>query len=62
MGQIQKKYLTDSFCGTNTEEIFKCLSAVDKKAVGFDAIFLKLVKMAASVFCQPLSNAINCNK
>lgn len=55
-------HLTDSFCGTNTEEIFTCLNVVDKKAVGFDAIFLKLVKMAASVFCQPLSNAINCNK
>ena len=41
--QIQKKYL----------------SAFDmKKAVGFDMIPPKLVKITASVLCQPLSNAI----
>ena len=47
-------------CGTNPEEIFELLSALDiKKAVGFDMIPLKLVKIAASVLCQPLSIAIN---
>ena len=30
-----------------------------KKAVGFDMILPKLVKMAASALCQPLSNGIN---
>ena len=45
-------------CKTSPEEIFKLLSAFDlKKAVGFDMIPSKLVKMTASVFCQPLSNA-----
>ena len=45
---------------TNPEEIFELLSVLDiKKAVGFEMIPTKLVKMAASVLCQPLSNAIN---
>ena len=36
------------------------MSALDiKRAVGFDMILPKLVKIAASVLCQPLSNAIN---
>ena len=30
-----------------------------KKAVGFDMIPPRLVKIAASVLCQPLSNVIN---
>ena len=43
-------------CGTNPEEIFELLSSLDiKKAVGFDMIPPKLVKIAASVMCQPLS-------
>ena len=44
----------------NPKEIFELLSALDiKKADGFDMIPPKLVKIAGSVLCQPLSNAIN---
>ena len=58
--QIPSITSSNSFCGTNAEEIFKLLSALDtKKAVDFDIIPPKHVKMAASVSCQPLSNAIN---
>ena len=47
-------------CRTNPEEIFELLSALDiKKTVGFEVIPPKLVKIAASVLCQPLPNAIN---
>ena len=36
------------------------MSALDiKKTVGFDTIPPKLVKIAANVLCQPLSNAVN---
>ena len=46
--------------GTNPEEIFELLSALDiKKTVGFDTTLPKLVKIAANVLCQPLSNAVN---
>ena len=49
-----------NFCGTNPEEIFKLLSISDtKKIVGFYMIPPKLVKMAASVLCQPSSNSVN---
>ena len=47
-------------CGTNPEEIFELLSALDiKKAFGFDMIPPQLVKITGNVLCQPLSNAIN---
>ena len=46
--------------GTNPEEIFEFLSALDiKKAAGFDTTPPKLIKIAANVLCQPLSNAVN---
>ena len=58
--QIPSITSSSNVCETNPEEIFELLSAVDtKKALGFDMIPPKLVKMAASVLCQPLSNAIN---
>ena len=58
--QISSITSSSNACGTNPEEIFELLSALDiKKAVGFDMIPLKLVKIAASVLCQPLSIAIN---
>ena len=60
--QIPSITSSSNVCETNPEEIFELLSAVDtKKALGFDMIPPKLVKMAASVLCQPLSNAINNN-
>ena len=41
--------------GTNPDEIFELPSALDiKKAVGFHTIPPKLVKITASVLCQPL--------
>ena len=47
-------------CGTNPEKITELLSGLDiEKAVGFDMTSPKFVKIAASVLCQPLSNAIN---
>ena len=47
-------------CGTNPEKITELLSGLDiEKAVGFDMTLPKFVKIAASVLCQPLSNAIN---
>ena len=47
-------------CGTNPEKITELLSGLDiEKAIGFDMTLPKFVKIAASVLCQPLSNAIN---
>ena len=59
--QISSITSSSNACGTNPEKkIFELLSALDiKKAVGVDMIPPKLVKMAASVLCQPLSNVIN---
>ena len=49
-------------CKTSPEKIFELLSALDiKKAVGFDMIPLKLVKMAGNVLCKPLLTVINSN-
>ena len=54
--QISSITSSSNACGTNPEEIFELLSSLDiKKAVGFDMIPPKLVKIAASVMCQPLS-------
>ena len=58
--QISSITYYSNACRTNTEETFELLSALDiKKTVGFDTIPPKLVKIAASVLCQPFSNAIN---
>ena len=54
--QISLSTSSSNACGTNPEEIYELLSALDiKKAVAFDMIPPKL----ASVLCQPLANAIN---
>ena len=46
--------------GTNAEEAFKVLNVLDaENDVGFDMIPPKLVKVAASVLYQALSNAID---
>ena len=51
---------SSNFCSTDAEEMFNFLSVLDtKKVVGFDMIPPKLVKIAVSVLCQPLSNAID---
>ena len=57
--QIPSITSSSNACGTNPEEIFELLSALDIKAVGFDMIAPKLLKMAATVLCQPSSNAIS---
>ena len=58
--QISSITSSSNACGTNPEEIFELLSALDiKKAFGFDMIPPQLVKITGNVLCQPLSNAIN---
>ena len=58
--QISSITSSSNVCATIQEEIFGPLSALDiKKSVGFDMIPPKLLKIAASVLWQPLSNAIN---
>ena len=49
--QISPLTSFNKFSGTNTKEIFKLLSTLDKKkSVGLDTIPPKLVKIAAIVF------------
>ena len=51
--QIPSIASSSNVCGKNSEEIFEPLSAPDiKKAVAFNMIPPKFVKIAASVFCQ----------
>ena len=58
--QIVSITSSSNACGTNPEEIFELLSALDIKAtVRFDMIPPILVKIAPIVLYQPLSNAIN---